>query len=98
MDATPLQIQMFHEFTIRQTGTQCAVSGRSHKLYLLLAYLIWERKRPIPSEELTSLLWEETAPASFNALKALVHRARTCLDQLSEGAGRTLLLSREGCY
>lgn len=98
VDATPLQIQMFHEFTIRQTGTQCAVSGRSHKLYLLLAYLIWERKRPIPSEELTSLLWEETAPASFNALKALVHRARTCLDQLSEGAGRTLLLSREGCY
>ena len=40
MDATPLQIQMFHEFTIRQTGTQCAVSGRSHKLYLLLAALM----------------------------------------------------------
>ena len=98
MESTPLQIKILNGFSILREGAELNISGRSRKLCLLMAYLIWERGRPVPFGELTGLLWEEQEAGSLNALKALIHRARACLDQLGRGAGRSLLLSREGCY
>lgn len=97
MDGT-FQIQMLGGFTIRYGNRETAVNGRSKKLYLLLAFLILERNRPVPLEELAGLLWPVQPPdaGAPNALKALLHRVRTGLDQLGEGMGRALLLNREG--
>lgn len=49
--------------------------GRQDRL--LFAYLVSERVRPIPREELAAILWsEETPPAWQTALSALVSRLR----------------------
>ena len=94
-----IQIQMLGGFTVRQGGREAVIAGRSKKLCLLLAFLILERQHPVPTEKLIGVLWEGQAPGSgaLNSLKAILHRARTSLDQLGEGTGRSLLLSREGC-
>lgn len=100
MNTAPLQVQMLGGLSIRRGDSQVTVSGRSQKLCLLLAYLIWERNRPIPCRELIDLLWETPQSpdaASLNALKAILHRARTCLEPLGE-EGRKLILSREGSF
>lgn len=98
MNANPLRVQMLGEFSIFHNEKVLRISERSRKLCLLLAVLIWERSRPIPCEELAGLLQIDQHSGSLNTLKALIHRARTCLDQLEPGAGRQLLLSRGGCY
>ena len=97
MPIAPLRVQMLGGFTIRREDAEVSVNQRSRKLCLLLAYLIQARSRPVPYSELTGLLWKEPNAGSLNMLKAVLHRARACLDQLEEGAGRELLLSREGC-
>ena len=95
---TPLlRVQTLGSFSICR-GTPAFAGGRSRKLILLLAFLIWERARPVPYEELADLLWAGREGGSLNALKALLHRARSALDQLGEGSGRSLILSRESGY
>ena len=97
MPIAPLRVQMLGGFTIRREDAEASVNQRSRKLCLLLACLIQARSRPVPYSELAGLLWKEPSAGSLNMLKAVLHRARACLDQLEEGAGRELLLSREGC-
>lgn len=98
VENTSLDVQMLGGFTIRRDKTVLTVSGRSRKLCLLLARLIWARGQPVPYGELTRLLWEGEDPGSntLNALKAILHRARSFLDGLESGAGRVLILNREG--
>ncbi|MEY8402799.1 BTAD domain-containing putative transcriptional regulator [Oscillospiraceae bacterium 44-34] len=100
MELTPLNIQMLGGFSIRQGDTELSIGGRPQKLCLLLSYLIWERSRPVSCGELIGLIWKDKPQNanSLNALKAILHRARICLDQLGGGTGRTLILSREGGY
>ena len=78
MDIPPVQVQMLGRFVIRRGSQEVSVSGRSQKLCLLLAALIWERDRPLSYHELTQLLWAETGhgPNPVNALKAILHRGR----------------------
>lgn len=100
MAAPPIQVQLLGGFSIRRGDAAISVSTRSRKLCLLLACLIQSRSRPVPYAELFRLLWDEREAntGSLNTLKAILHRARACLDQLGPDAGRELLLSREGCY
>lgn len=100
MTAVPLHIRMLGGFSIHWDGREISINDRSRKLCLLLAFLIQARDRPVPYQELFELLWDgqEQGTGSLNTLKAILHRTRTCLDQLWEGAGRELLVSREGCY
>lgn len=99
MDARRIEVRMLGGFSIRM-GNRTVDSGgnRSHKVWLLLAYLIWNRGRQISEEELTGLLWGEAARNGglSNALKTILHRARSALDGLGEGCGRLLILRREG--
>lgn len=96
MEDNVLEVRMLGGFTLGRRETTLEVSGRSRKLYLLLAYLIRERTRDIPYEELAGLLWpgQELDAGARGALKALLHRARRFLEAL--GAG-TCLLNRDGC-
>lgn len=100
MTAAPLSVRMLGGFSIRRNDNEITINDRSRKLCLLLACLIQERNRPLPYQELTDLLWDgpEQGVGSLNTLKAILHRTRACLDQLGGGAGRELLISREGCY
>lgn len=99
MDTSPLHIQLLGGFSIRCGDTRLDIGIRSRKLCLLLACLIQNRDHPIPYKQLHSLLWGDQAesPRTSNALKASLHRARTCLDQLGPNAGQLLILNRRGC-
>lgn len=99
MALTPLNIQMLGGFSLSREDARLSVGGRPQKLCLLLSFLILERPRPVPREELAGLIWRDKSvdSSSLNALKAILHRARSWLDQLGEGTGRTLILTRQGC-
>ena len=79
-----LEVRMLGGFTLSRGETTLEVSGRSRKLYLLLAYLIRGRTRDIPYEELGELLWPGAGldAGARGALKTLLHRARTALNSL----------------
>lgn len=97
MDSGTLRIKMLGSFSLRWKDREILVSARSRKLYLLLAFLIENRADTVPYSALAELLWAGQSPgAASNALKALLHRARTMLDQLWTGAGRALIVSRDG--
>lgn len=98
MDSTRLWVQMLGGFSIRRENRAVSDCGsRSHKVWLLLAYLIWTRGRTASEEALAALLWEGDSHSAnpANALKTVLHRARTLLDQLGTGCGRSLILRRE---
>ena len=99
MALTPLNIQMLGGFSLSREDARISVGGRPQKLCLLLSFLILERPRPGPWEELAGLIWRDKSvdSSSLNALNAILHRARSWLDQLGEGTGRTLILTRQGC-
>ena len=101
MDTGRLRIRMLGEFSL-SSGTQVMndSDNRSKKVWLLLAYMIYYRSRPISQEELVNLLWgeEDRSINPLNALKTMFHRVRTALNQLSPSAGHTLIVRREGSY
>ena len=99
MALPPLNIQMLGGFSLSREDARISVGGRPQKLCLLLSFLILERPRPVPWEELAGLIRRDKSvdSSSLNALKAILHRARSWLDQLGEGTGRTLILTRQGC-
>lgn len=97
MDSSALHIRLLKTISIRCRDKE-VTGGRARKPWLLLAYLIWEQDRSVPYEELIDLLWsgQDRSDSTFNALKAILHRARACLDPLYSDAGRTLVLSKRG--
>ena len=99
--ADALQIRMLGDFSIQSGSSEINDGGnRSKKVWLLLAYMIYCRNRPVTQEELISLLWNEQERSAnpLNALKTMLHRARSFLDQMEEGAGHELVLRRGGSY
>ena len=101
MSDTPLQVWMLGEFSIANGDSRVDDGGnRSRKVWLLLAYMIYNRNRAIPQEELVSLLWgdEEGSSNPVNALKTMLHRVRSTLNQLQDNAGHTLIVRRDGSY
>ncbi|MGE4277460.1 MAG: BTAD domain-containing putative transcriptional regulator [Lawsonibacter sp.] len=96
-----LRVRMLGSFSIELGDKKIDDNGnRSRKVWLLLAYMIYYRNRPISQEELTGLLWgeEESSADPANALKTMFHRVRTMLNQLEESAGHTLIIRRRGGY
>ncbi len=95
-----LKIQMLGGFSLLWSGREITDSdNRSRKVWLLLAYMICCRNRPVSQSELFSLLWgDEGTVNPVNALKTMFHRVRTMLDGLGDGAGHTLIIHRGGSY
>lgn len=98
---TPLQIQMLGEFSLSSGANQISDSeNRSHKIWALLAYLLYHRRRTIPQAELLELLWGDSSQGAnpTGALKTTFHRVRATLDRLWPSAGHQLILNRDGGY
>ena len=96
-----LQIQMLGKFVISTQDVKISDSdNRSRKLWVLLAYLLYHRRRVVTQEELIHLLWDETEEGKnpAGALKTVFHRVRVMLDRLWPEAGRQLILYQNGGY
>jgi DNA-binding SARP family transcriptional activator len=73
---------------------EAGLGGRQCRL--LFAYLVLERSRPAPIDELIDLLWPEEPPAQPHvSVRALVSRLRNSLDRV--GTARDLLTTASGC-
>lgn len=101
MDTESVRVRMLGDFSIACGDQEISDSdNRSRKVWLLLAYMIYCRNRPISQEELIALLWEDEEGSSNpgNALKTMFHRVRSALDTLCEHAGHRMIVRREGNY
>ena len=101
MSADRLRVRMLGSFSIELGGQVINDNdNRSRKVWLLLAYMIYCRNRPVTQEELIALLWgeEEKSANPVNALKTMFHRVRTMLNQLGDTAGHDLIVRRGGSY
>ena len=75
------------------------VSYRSRKPWLLLEYLITFRNRDISQEELVDLLYPNEKGANpTGALKTLVYRVRSMLEDLDYPDSRNMILVTRGSY
>lgn len=95
-----IQIRMLGSFSLRLGDQEVSdASNRSRKVWCLLAYLLCSRGRMVGQQKLIDLLWGGTDTANpENALRITLHRLRTMLDGLWPGAGRELIVYREGGY
>lgn len=81
-----IKVTMFGEFSITINGHQLTnLKGRTKRVWMLIEYLIANRRNDISVETLTEVLWEEDECGDpLNALKNLIYRARELLKDLSQ--------------
>lgn len=93
-----IYVKMFGDFTFSCGEVSVSnAKSRSFKVWLLLAYLLCNRKRAVPREELIRLLGErENNAGGGSALRMVRLRARRLLEPLQDMTGAELVLVREG--
>ena len=99
MDQTVLKVQMLGTFSIMLGDAKVDdSSNRSKKIWLLLAYLIYNRDRMVSQEELIQLLWndDEENDNPNGALKTAFWRARQMLEPLSPSIGKEAIIRKGG--
>lgn len=99
MDQPVLKVQMLGTFSISLGDASVDdSSNRSRKIWLLLAYLAYNRNRAVSQEELIDLLWgsEEENDNPVGALKTALWRARQMLEPLGPSIGKELILRKSG--
>lgn len=97
----PIQISMLGEFTLQTENAILRESGnRSRRIFSLLSFLICHRDHPVSQYKLIEQLWGDHTDIANpeNTLRILLHRTRSQLDQLYEGAGRECILRKDGSY
>jgi DNA-binding SARP family transcriptional activator len=94
-----LQITLTGQLAAEAGGARAdATDLPGRQASLVFAYLVAERDRPVPSEELADALWGGTLPPTWRpALRGVVSKVRDFLDQLGLPATDTLT-SVAGCY
>lgn len=95
-----LQINMLGGFSLEYDGNKIDYQkSRSHKVWLILEYLIAFRGREVAQMELIDLLWgEDLQENPANTLKTLLHRLRTMLDGLGFVPGKEMINYNRGMY
>lgn len=98
-----IHISMLGSFSIR-LGDRCVDdhSNRMRKVWLLLAYMIYNRNARSTQDQYMTLLRGSKGDEDFSdpagRMKALFYRARAMLDQLYPGAGHDLIVRKNGTY
>ena len=99
-------MEQIHVCTLGSFTLRCgenlisAENNRSRKVWSLMAYLICHRGTTVSQKKLIELLWGDD-PASSNpenVLRITLHRLRSQLDQLWPGAGKELIIHKNGGY
>ena len=98
-----IQVTMFEKFTIQESGSQqpraISLSGRSRRLWTLVAYLILHRDRGVSAQELIDLLWPEACGDNpLSTLQNNVSRARAALEELGMTDAKRLIYNDAGMY
>ncbi|MBR1821627.1 MAG: winged helix-turn-helix domain-containing protein [Clostridia bacterium] len=94
-----VRIQMMGSFLIyiNEQRVENPVS-KSRKGTALMEFLVLHRGKPVPNQQLLHALWPEHSVTNpENALKTLVSRMRTLLNQMSPGLGACIVSDR-GAY
>ena len=97
----PIKVCMLGELTLQAGDNILRESGnRSRRIFGLLSFLICHRGQSISQYKLIDLLWGDPTEIANpeNTLRILLHRTRSQLDQLYEGAGRECILRKDGSY
>ncbi len=94
-----IRIQLMDSFTVYINEKNAEyLSTKSRKGSAFMQYLILNRGQSVPNYRLLSTLWADEAGANpENALKTLVSRFRTLLNQVSPGLGQCIVADR-GAY
>src|SRR5215211_8080215 len=94
-----LQITLTGQLTAEADGARAdATDLPGRQAPLVFAYLVAERDRPVPSEELAEAVWDGTLPPTWRpALRGVVSKVRGFLDVVGLPADDTLT-SAAGCY
>ena len=72
---------------------------RSKKIWSLLQYLIFHRNEEISRDALLELVYAEGGSSNpQNALKTLMHRCRSVLEQLCYADSKLMIIQQNGCY
>lgn len=98
-----ITVTMLGKFTLREENMAqpCTVSltGRSRRLWILVAYLIIHRDRGVPGQELIDLLWPDAAGDNpMSTLQNNVSRARNALAELGFSDAKRLITCEDGVY
>ena len=95
---TAVEVRLLGRLTIEVDGTRADESRLGDLGRKALAYLVLERRRPIPRDELAEVLWGEGLPATWSAaLRGVISRLRSTLSDAGL-AGPDVLRSHVGCY
>ena len=92
-------IRMMGLFTVEANGEiHEELMAKSRKGISLMQYLILERGRPVSSQRLIRELWADCRSDNpEGALKTMVSRVRSALNEISPGLG-TCIVSGQGTY
>ncbi len=100
MGSARIKIKMFGNFEIVVNGNVVLGQLRqAKKTCLFLEYLILKKDRPVTHEELLDMLWSEKDSANpATALRTLLHRYRSLVDQSGIEELRDSILTTRGSY
>ena len=98
-----ITVNMLGKFTIFGPGLPrprvVSLSGRSRRLWILVVYLILNRERGVPAQELIDWLWPESEGISpMSTLQNNISRARNALEELGLEDGKRLIYNNSGTY
>ena len=99
MKMDTIRIQMMDNFTVYINEKSAEyLSAKSKKGAAFMQYLILNRGQPVQNYRLLVTLWNDEGGSNpENALKTLVSRFRTLLNQISDGFGKCIVADR-GAY
>ncbi|MBQ4347686.1 MAG: SARP family transcriptional regulator [Firmicutes bacterium] len=94
-----IRINLLGEFSISFNGRRIDDSGnRSRKVWLFLEYLAVFRDRTVSQSELIDILWPEAQSNNpVNALKTLLFRARSTIDEMGL-CGKSVIAYKRGAF
>ena len=94
-----LNIKMLGDFTLTYADqTLSGDKGRSKQVWNLLEYLLIHRNKEISPDKLMDALWEEDVDNPANALKNLVYRLRSMLNESLSLSKDDYIIFKHGTY